>query len=71
MTGFLLAGVGNLDLRKKSNFLVVNESTFSQQSRAPSALQKLPDLGELGKVEYIGVLTSKFPMHKMRSCFES
>ena len=27
ITGFLLAGVGNVDLRKKSNFLVVNEST--------------------------------------------
>ena len=68
MTGFLLAGVGNLDLRKKSNFLVVNESTFSQQSRAPSAL--CLTLAELGKVEYIGVLTFKFPMHKKKSCFE-
>ena len=26
MTGFLLAGVGNVDLRRKSNFLVVTES---------------------------------------------
>lgn len=26
VTGFLLAGVGNVDLRKKTNFLVVNES---------------------------------------------
>ena len=26
ITGFLLAGVGNVDLRKKSNFLIVNES---------------------------------------------
>ena len=26
VTGFLLAGVGNVDLRKKSNYLVVNES---------------------------------------------
>lgn len=26
MTGFLLAGVGNVDLRRKSNFLIVNES---------------------------------------------
>lgn len=26
MTGFLLAGVGNVDLRKKSNYLVVDES---------------------------------------------
>ena len=26
MTGFLLAGVGNVDLRRKTNFLVVNES---------------------------------------------
>jgi hypothetical protein len=26
VTGFLLAGVGNVDLRKKSNFLVVTES---------------------------------------------
>ena len=28
MTGFLLAGVGNVDLRRKTNFLVVNESTL-------------------------------------------
>lgn len=27
VTGFLLAGVGNVDFRKKSNFLVVNEKT--------------------------------------------
>ena len=27
VTGFLLAGVGNIDLRRKGNFLVVNEST--------------------------------------------
>ncbi|CAK0780465.1 hypothetical protein CVIRNUC_005062 [Coccomyxa viridis] len=27
ITGFLLAGVGNVDLRKKSNFLIVNEKT--------------------------------------------
>ena len=26
ITGFLLAGVGNVDLRKKTNFLIVNES---------------------------------------------
>ena len=26
ITGFLLAGVGNVDLRKNSNFLIVNES---------------------------------------------
>ncbi len=27
ITGFLLAGVGNVDLRKKSNFLLVNDKT--------------------------------------------
>jgi V-type H+-transporting ATPase subunit F len=27
VTGFLLAGVGNVDLRKKTNYLVVNEKT--------------------------------------------
>ncbi|KAK9844164.1 hypothetical protein WJX81_006640 [Elliptochloris bilobata] len=27
VTGFLLAGVGNVDLRRKGNFLVVNEKT--------------------------------------------
>lgn len=27
VTGFLLAGVGNMDLRKKTNFLVVNDKT--------------------------------------------
>lgn len=29
VTGFLLAGVGNVDLRRKSNFLVVTESETS------------------------------------------
>lgn len=29
MTGFLLAGVGNVDLRRKTNFLVVNESELA------------------------------------------
>ena len=29
ITGFLLAGVGNVDLRKNSNFLIVNESELS------------------------------------------
>ena len=33
MTGFLLAGVGNVDLRKKSNYLVVNESKPLCQQR--------------------------------------
>ena len=28
VTGFLLAGVGNVDLRRKSNFLVVTESEY-------------------------------------------
>ncbi|KAK9865411.1 hypothetical protein WJX84_007426 [Apatococcus fuscideae] len=27
VTGFLLAGVGNVDMRRKSNFLIVNEKT--------------------------------------------
>jgi hypothetical protein len=26
ITGFLLAGVGNIDLRRKSNFLIVDQS---------------------------------------------
>ena len=26
VTGFLLAGVGNVDLRRKTNFLIVTES---------------------------------------------
>ena len=30
VTGFLLAGIGNVDLRKKSNFLVVTESEYHQ-----------------------------------------
>ncbi len=37
ITGFLLAGVGNVDLRKNSNFLIVNESKL-WQSRASSLL---------------------------------
>lgn len=28
IAGFLLAGVGDIDLRKKSNFLVVESSEF-------------------------------------------
>ncbi|KAK9828567.1 hypothetical protein WJX72_000794 [[Myrmecia] bisecta] len=31
VTGFMLAGVGNVDLRKKSNYLVVNEKTTVKQ----------------------------------------
>ena len=29
VTGFLLAGIGNMDLRRKGNFLVVNESAHT------------------------------------------
>lgn len=29
MTGFLLAGVGNVDIRKKCNYLIVDSSTLS------------------------------------------
>jgi V-type H+-transporting ATPase subunit F len=31
ITGFLLAGVGNVDLRKRSNFLVVDHRTTAKQ----------------------------------------
>jgi ATP synthase F subunit len=31
ITGFLLAGVGNVDLRKRSNFLVVDQRTTAKQ----------------------------------------
>lgn len=31
VTGFLLAGVGNVDLRKNTNFLVVNDKTTVKQ----------------------------------------
>jgi V-type H+-transporting ATPase subunit F len=31
ITGFLLAGVGNVDLRKRSNFLVVDSRTTAKQ----------------------------------------
>jgi len=34
ITGFLLAGVGNVDLRKNSNFLIVNESKLWQSLAA-------------------------------------
>eukprot|EP00887_Chlorella_sp_A99_P004284 scaffold15.g4284.t1 len=30
-TGLLLTGVGNVDLRKKSNFLIVDDSTTAQR----------------------------------------
>ena len=29
ITGFLLAGVGNVDLRRKTNYLIVDSSTFT------------------------------------------
>lgn len=29
VTGFLLAGVGNVDMRKKCNYLIVDSSTLS------------------------------------------
>ena len=35
MTGFLLAGVGNVDLRRKTNFLVVNESALLKPPHLP------------------------------------
>ena len=39
VTGFLLAGVGNVDLRKKSNFLIVDSSALPSLFRAlPHAL---------------------------------
>ena len=47
ITGFLLAGVGNVDLRKKSNFLIVNESERSQPLCATPdihTIQPLPTL---------------------------
>ena len=34
MTGFLLAGVGNVDLRRNTNYLVVNESEPSSNDVA-------------------------------------
>ena len=37
MTGFLLAGVGNVDLRRKTNFLIVTESECDT-----SSLKSLP-----------------------------
>lgn len=33
ITGFLLSGMGNIDLRKKSNFLVVDSSKFGTEMR--------------------------------------
>lgn len=47
VTGFLLAGVGNVDLRKKTNFLVVNESMILPYIMA-SHLQHVADLGCFG-----------------------
>ena len=38
ITGFLLAGVGNVDLRRKSNFLIVDQSASAQAALAHSAL---------------------------------
>ena len=33
MTGFLLAGVGHVDLRRNSNYLIVGESEFGVETR--------------------------------------
>ena len=41
MTGFLLAGVGNVDLRRKTNYLVVNESAATTSMCHPSATLQL------------------------------
>ena len=44
ITGFLLAGVGNVDLRRKSNFLIVDQSASAQAAlahRAPWLRQAL------------------------------
>jgi len=34
VTGFLLAGIGNIDMSRKSNFLVVDSKTTKPQIRA-------------------------------------
>ena len=41
VTGFLLAGVGNVDLRRNTNYLVVNESEcyFIQYARRAAAVR--------------------------------
>ncbi len=39
VTGFLLAGVGNVDLRRKTNYLVVNESAHLPARLAPARLR--------------------------------
>ena len=38
ITGFLLAGVGNVDLRRKSNFLIVDQSASAQAALTCRAL---------------------------------
>ena len=38
ITGFLLAGVGNVDLRRKSNFLIVDQSASAQAALARRAI---------------------------------
>lgn len=38
ITGFLLAGVGNVDLRRKSNFLIVDQSAPARAAAAASPL---------------------------------
>lgn len=42
VTGFLLAGVGNMDARRKSNFLIVDSSEFSLPSSLPPPSPLLP-----------------------------
>ena len=41
VTGFLLAGVGNVDLRRKSNFLVVTESKLASHGLLSGSAMKI------------------------------
>lgn len=42
MTGFLLCGVGNVDARKKTNYLVVDSSALSHSAACDYAMRLSP-----------------------------
>lgn len=57
VTGFLLAGVGNVDLRKKTNFLVVDSKTTTKQiEQSFKEFTNREDIGILLITQYIATM---------------
>ena len=51
VTGFLLAGVGNVDVRRKSNFLIVDNSEYPTPLPPRALRPSLSPTGRGGGVE--------------------